>query len=205
MLKLWDELFLEQRNNRQIHDQIKTAEDEQWMLMSIEECLKGISERKLKFKDGREVEMKAQKVYGDQMTIFIPSTCFEELKIGDKSAKNSKNYLYLDSSQSIVFSLNLLEPELDNVLMEELFKIMEIEAGRLRPEMKLINEVEFESNNHNVICYEALFLADPTPFYQIVFLTSWKSRALTGSFQYKLEDAPLWYPMSYAMIRSIQW
>lgn len=205
MAEWWDEFFLEQRNNQLIHSQMAEAADEEWMMFSEEECLEAISEGSLQLQDGRNMLFKQNQVFNNQMTISMPNSFIEEINLREGNARKGNRRMFQDNEAGVTFGMHWMDYEMDSEQIEDFLQIISLQAVQLRPEMKILNQVAIESNQQILACYEGLFLVEPYPYYQVVFLTSWHGKALLGSYQYKLEDAPLWYPLSYALLRSISW
>ncbi|MGG4213884.1 hypothetical protein [Paenibacillus sp. FSL L8-0638] len=199
----WDEIFLDQFNERKLQEQLQAAGEEDWMLLSVDECIKGISQGSLVLHNDQKIPIQARAAFADQMTFPLPYSFTETTGFDKQGGRNPHRVIYRDQAQGVSLGLHWREEPLHQEQVLWMQQQLAHRAKKLQPDMQLIEENLLELEQGLIACYEALFIVDPHPYYQIVFVRSWQGRAFTGSIQFKLEDAPLWHPLSYAIIRLI--
>ncbi|AIQ15182.1 hypothetical protein [Paenibacillus durus] len=207
MTEYWDEFFLKLHNQQVLKAQLDVSEnDEDWMTISIEEAIEKISKGCLTLPDGKEIQFQTLHLYDNQLTISLPSSWIPEARA--KQTKDQRgSYVVQDKPNGILFGLHQSEQELDPAQVEIYQQQMIEQMSRTQPSMKLVDEKALPIQGAIIGCYESIFLVSPSPspYYQIAFVRSWRGKALIGSCQFKLEDAPLWYPLTYAMLHTSRW
>ncbi|KAF6615637.1 hypothetical protein J2W97_000166 [Paenibacillus jamilae] len=205
MTEHWDEFFLKLHHQQILKEQLSTAEnDESWMMISIEEAMKGISKGSLTLADGQEIRFQTLPVFENQLTISLPDSLIPEVRAGQTVA-SSKSFVVQDKLGGILFGLHQSGQALDPTQIEIYQQQLIEQTSRAQPSMKLVDEKALSIQDTIIGCYEAIFLVSPSPYYQIVFVRSWRGKAVIGSYQFKLEDAPLWVPLTYAMLHTATW
>ncbi|MGG4221587.1 hypothetical protein ABEW32_25620 [Paenibacillus jamilae] len=205
MTEHWDEFFLKLHHQQTMKEQLSTAEnDESWMMISIEEAMKGISKGSLTLSDEQEVRFQTLPVFENQLTISLPDSLIPEVR-ARQTVTSSKSFVVQDKLGGILLGLHQSGQELNPTQIEVYQQQMIEQTSRAQPSMKLVEEKAFSIQDTIFGCYEAIFLVSPSPYYQIVFVRSWRGKAMIGSCQFKLEDAPLWVPLTYAMLHTATW
>jgi hypothetical protein len=201
----WDEFFLKLHHQQTLKEQLSTAEnDERWMMVSIEEAMEGISKGSLTLPNKHKIQFQILSVFENQLTISLPDSLIPEVRAG-QTVDPSKSFVVQDKLGGILFGLHQSGQELDPEQVEVYQKQMIEQTSRAQPSMKLVDEKALSIQDTIIGCYEAIFLVSPSPYYQIVFVRSWRGKAVIGSYQFKLEDAPLWVPLTYAMLHTATW
>jgi hypothetical protein len=201
----WDEFFLKLHHQQILKEQLDVAEnDEDWMLVSIEEAIKGMTKGSLILPDEQEIQFQALHFFDHTLTMSLPDSLIPEVRVG-QSKDPSKNFVAQDKRGGILFGLHQsgqqLAPEQVEFYQQQIFE----QTSRVQPAMKLVEQKVLHVQNAIIGCYESIFLVSPSPYYQVGFVRSWHGKALIGSCQFKLEDAPLWVPLTYAMLLSATW
>lgn len=205
MTEHWDEFFLKLHHQQILKEQLSTAEnDESWMMISIEGAMKGISKGSLTLADGQEIRFQTLPVFENQLTISLPDSLIPEVRAGQTVA-SSKSFVVQDKLGGILFGLHQSGQALDPTQIEIYQQQLIEQTSRAQPSMKLVDEKALSIQDTIIGCYEAIFLVSPSPYYQIVFVRSWRGKAVIGSCQFKLEDASLWVPLTYAMLHTATW
>ncbi|MGQ4677541.1 hypothetical protein [Paenibacillus polymyxa] len=205
MTEHWDEFFLKLHHQQILKEQLSTAEnDESWMMISIEEAMKGISKGSLTLADGQEIRFQTLPVFENQLTISLPDSLIPEVRAGQTVA-SSKSFVVQDKLGGILFGLHQSGQALDPTQIEIYQQQLIEQTSRAQPSMKLVDEKALSIQDTIIGCYEAIFLVSPSPYYQIVFVRSWRGKAVIGICQFKLEDASLWVPLTYAMLHTATW
>ncbi|MCC3382258.1 hypothetical protein [Paenibacillus farraposensis] len=205
MTEHWDEFFLKLHHQQTLKEQLSTTEnDESWMMISIEEAIKGISKGSLTLPNKQEIRFQTIPVFGNQLTISLPNSLIPEVRAG-QTVDPSKSFVVQDKLGGVLFGLHQSGQELDSEQVEVYQKQIIEQTSRAQPSMKLVDEKALSIQDTIIGCYEAIFLVSPSPYYQIVFVRSWCGKAVIGSCQFKLEDAPLWVPLTYAMLHTATW
>lgn len=205
MTEYWDEFFLKLHHQQILKEQLNVAEnDDDWMLVSIEEAMKGITEGSLVLPDKQEIPFQTHHLFDHQLTMFLPDSLIPEIRAG-RPTDPSKSFVVQDKRGGILFGLHQsgqqLAPEQVELYQQQIIE----KTSRVQPAMKLVDQKKLHVQDADIGCYESLYLVSPSPYYQIAFVRSWQGRALIGSCQFKLEDAPLWVPLTYAMLCSATW
>jgi hypothetical protein len=204
-MEYWDEVFLKLRNERVLHHAIEDAEeDDQWMLISIEECIAGMGASELKLRDESMIPLQKISAFHHSMNAKIPKSL---IPMGNDHViqQNSESCVYHDSANGVVFGIHQTGQQLASVNIEEALHHIAAEAERRQPDMKLVDMKVTSTEYGSIGWYEALFLKSPVPYYQIAFIQSWQNTAYMGSCQFKLEEAPLWHPLTYAVVHTAEW
>ncbi|AIQ11344.1 hypothetical protein [Paenibacillus durus] len=205
MTEYWDEFFLKLHNQQALKEQLDAAEsDEDWMMISIEEAIERISKGCLTLPDGKEIQFQTLHLYDNQLTISQPSSWIPEPRT-EQTKDQPGSYVFQDKPNGILFGLHQSEHELEPAQVEIYQQQMIEQMSRVQPNMKLVDEKALPIQDAIIGCYESIFLVSPSPYYQIAFVRSWRGKALIGSCQFKLEDAPLWVPLTYAMLHTATW
>ncbi|OAB42118.1 hypothetical protein [Paenibacillus glacialis] len=205
MTEHWDEFFLKLHNQQTLKEQLDVAEnDENWMMLSIDEAIEGISKGLLTLPDGQEIQLQTLYVFENQLAMSLPSSLIAEAR-ARKAKDQPGSYVVQDKSNGILFGLHQTKQELHPTQVELYLQQVIEQTSRLQSEMKLVDQKIIHIQGAAFGCYESLFVATPFPYYQITFVFSWREKACIGSCQFKLEDAPLWYPLTYAMLHTANW
>ncbi|WP_342415069.1 hypothetical protein NST83_17330 [Paenibacillus sp. FSL R10-2782] len=205
MTEHWDEFFLKLHYQQTLKEQLSGAEnDESWMLVSIEEAIKGILKGSLTLPDEQEIRFQALPVFEDQLTLSLPDSLIPEAR-ARQTIDPSKSFVVQDKLGGILFGLHQSGQDLDPTQIEIYQQQMIEQTSRVQPSMKLVDEKALSIEDTIIGCYEAIFLVSPSPYYQIAFVRSWHGKAVIGSCHFKLEDAPLWVPLTYAMLHTATW
>jgi hypothetical protein len=201
----WDEFFLKLHHQQTLKEQLSTVEnDERWMMISIEEAMEGISKGSVTLPDEQHIRFQTLFAFENQLNISLPDTLVPKVRAG-QTVDPSKSFVVQDKLGGILFGLQQSEQELDPMQVEIYQQQMIEQTSRAQPSMKLVDEKTLSVQDTIIGCYEAIFLVSPSPYYQIVFVRSWRGKAVIGSCQFKLEDAPLWVPLTYAMLHTTTW
>ncbi|AOK91375.1 hypothetical protein [Paenibacillus polymyxa] len=205
MTEYWDEFFLKLHHQQILKEQLSTAENnEGWMMISIEEAMEGILKGSLTLPNEQEIRFQTLSVFENQHTISLPDSLIPEVRAG-QTVDPSKSFVVQDKLGGILLGLHQSRQELDPTQIEIYQQQMIEQTSRAQPSMKLVDEKALSIQDTIIGCYEAIFLVSPSPYYQIVFVRSWHGKAVIGSCQFKLEDAPLWFPLTYAMLHTATW
>ncbi|AJE52945.1 hypothetical protein [Paenibacillus polymyxa] len=205
MTEHWDEFFLKLHHQQILKEQLSTAEnDESWMMISIEEAIEEILKGSLTLTNEQEIRFQTLPVFENQVTISLPDSLAPEVRTG-QTVDPSRSFVVQDKLGGILFGLHQSGQELDTTQIEVYQQQMIEQTSRAQPSMKLVDDKILSIQNTIIGCYEAIFLVSPSPYYQIVFVRSWRGKAMIGSCQFKLEDAPLWVPLTYAMLHTATW
>ncbi|AKG33342.1 hypothetical protein [Paenibacillus durus] len=205
MTEYWDEFFLKLHNQQALKEQLDVSEsDENWMMIPIEEAIEKIPTGCLILPDGKEIQFQALQLYDNQLTIPLPSSWIPEAR-AEQTKDQPGSYVVQDKPHGILFGLHQSEHELEPSQVEIYQQQLIEQMSRTQPSMKLVDEKNLPIQDAIIGCYESIFLVSPSPYYQIAFVRSWNGKAVIGSCQFKLEDAPLWYPLTYAMLHTSKW
>ncbi|MFU1795335.1 hypothetical protein ACM1RC_15825 [Paenibacillus azoreducens] len=205
MTEHWDEFFLKLHHQQILKEQLDVAEnDEDWMLVSIEEAIKGMSNGSLVLPDEQDIQFQTLPLFDHQLTMSLPDSLIPEVRAG-RPTDPSKSFVAKDKRAGILFGLHQsgqqLAPEQVEFYQQQIIE----QTSRVQPAMKLVEQKALHVQDAIISCYESIFLASPSPYYQIAFARSWHGKALIGSCQFKLENAPLWVPLTYAMLLTATW
>ncbi|AIQ11228.1 hypothetical protein [Paenibacillus durus] len=205
MTEYWDEFFLKLHNQQALKEQLDAAEsDEDWMMISIEEAIEKIPTGCLTLPDEKEIQFQTLHLYDHQLTMSLPSSWIPEPR-AEQTKDQRGSYVVQDKPNGILFGLHQSKHELEPAQVEIYQQQMIEQMSRVQPSMKLVDEKALSIQDAIIGCYESIFLVSPSPYYQIAFVRSWRGKALIGSCQFKLEDAPLWVPLTYAMLYTATW
>ncbi|WP_438491484.1 hypothetical protein [Paenibacillus sp. IHBB 3054] len=201
----WDELFLKLHNQQVLQEELELAEqDQEWMTFSVEEAIEGLSSGSLTLPDGQVIHFHTLQAFEDQLTLSIPRSLIPEVS-AEQSSNSLGGVVVQDKANGIVLGLRSTNHELEQEQLESYLQQMIEHTTRKHSKMKLINHKFLLIQGTVIGCYESLFLLTPIPFYQIAFVRSWRGKAYIGSCQFKLEDASLWVPLTYAMLHHAVW
>lgn len=205
MTEHWDEFFLKLHHQQTLKEELSTAEnDESWMMISIEEAMEGISKGSLILPNEQDIQFQTLPVFENQLTISLPDSLIPEVRAG-QTVDPSKSFVVQDKLGGILFGLHQSGQELSPEQVE-IYQLQMIEqTSRAQPTMKLVDEKILSIQDAIIGCYESIYLVSPFPYYQIVFVRSWRGKAVIGSCQFKLEDASLWVPLIYALLHTATW
>ncbi|TKH35695.1 hypothetical protein C1I59_17780 [Paenibacillus polymyxa] len=205
MTEHWDEFFLKLHHQQILKEQLSTAEnDESWMMISIDEAIEGILKGSLTLTNEQEIRFQTLPVFENQVTISLPDSLAPEVRTG-QTVDPSRSFVVQDKLGGILLGLHQSGQELNPTQIEVYQQQMIEQTSRAQPSMKLVDEKILSIQDTIIGCYEAIFLVSPSPYYQIVFVRSWRGKAMIGSCQFKLEDGPLWVPLTYAMLHTATW
>jgi hypothetical protein len=174
------------------------------MMISIEAAMEGILKGSLTLPNEQEIRFQTLSVFENQHTISLPDSLIPEVRAG-QTVDPSKSFVVQDKLGGILLGLHQSRQELNPTQIEIYQQQMIEQTSRAQPSMKLVDEKALSIHDTVIGCYEAIFLVSPSPYYQIVFVRSWHGKAVIGSCQFKLEDAPLWVPLTYAMLHTATW
>ncbi|WP_028558687.1 hypothetical protein [Paenibacillus pinihumi] len=123
----------------------------------------------------------------------------------DRKPDGHQHLLYELKEQGVILGLTLMKHPLQQEQVAIFHQEMMIQTKRSHPGMQIINAELLEQESGFLGCYESLFPMTNPPYFQVVFTLSLGEKACLGSFQFRLEDAEIWQPVSQAVIRSMSW
>lgn len=201
----WDEIFLKLKHQQELQEQLEmTEKDESWMLMTAEQVVEQIPGGLLTFPDGEQMSFRSvQRPEGD-ITMHLPVNWLP-LTPMQQARSRPGSWNFQDQKEGVVFGVYLSEQELLPEQVERYQQGFLSEMSRTQSSLIRLEEIAMPLQDTYVNCYTNVFPLMPDPCLQIGFIRSWRGKALSVSGQFKLEHAPRWTSIMYAIFRTATW
>jgi hypothetical protein len=205
MTVYWDELFLKLHNERILHEELDAAQSaEDWMTFTVEEAIQGLNDGALTLADDQKLCFQRVMAFDNQLGLSLPQSFIPETR-AEQNNSQGDHFTVQDKANGIMFGIRETRHEIEHSQVEVYQQQMIEQMLRLQAQMKLIDHNIFHLPEGPVGCQESLFLLSPIPYYQIAFVRAWRGKAYVGSCQFKLVEAPLWVPLTYAILHTATW
>lgn len=181
-----------------------TENDESWMLMTAEQVVEQIPGGLLTFPDGEQMPFRSvQRPEGD-ITMHLPVNWLP-LTPMQQARSRPGSWNFQDQKEGVVFGVYQSEQELLPEQVEMYQQGFLSEMSRTKSSLIRLEETAMPLQDTYVNCYTNVFPLMPDPCLQIGFIRSWRGKALSVSGQFKLEHAPRWTSIMYAIFRTATW
>lgn len=201
----WDEIFLKLKHQQELQEQLEMTEnDESWMLMTTEQVVEQIPSGLLTFPDGEKMSFRrVQRPEGD-ITMHLPVNWLP-LTPMQQARSRPGNWNFQDQKEGVVFGVYQSEQELHPEQVEMYQQGFLSEMSRTQSSLIRVEETAIPLQDTYVNCYTHVFPRMPDPCLQIGFIRSWQGKAFIVNGQFKLEHAPKWTSIMYAIFRTAIW
>jgi hypothetical protein len=172
-------------------------------LLSEEDCLNGIRNGLLTFKDQRIV-LEERHFANRKISLVLPQS-FHEVPEGLISKAGGVNQqLFGEEGFDTSFSLQKLDIPLKAAEVQGFMNEMIHYIKQMRPGFQLFAQEILQCQNVTVGCYECLLPTERGIFYHVAFICSVADQPMIGGFQFLPDTISLWQPLSKALIRTLK-
>ncbi|WP_163852626.1 hypothetical protein [Paenibacillus elgii] len=205
MTTYWDELLLDIDHKRQIQEQMEESNGKNDSF-SQEDWDRGVQEGRIELPD-QVIEFDEHLLLGERVSFRLPRLLMpvpRGLAATEYGMSGNDQHLFRDKGRQVLFGLKWTTQALAMEQVETYQDALLRQLQSLKSDMQIMETIMLEADGLQVGCCESLFQLPTGYGYQVLFMTSLEERLLLGSFQFPLEEAELWQPLSAAMIRALR-